>query len=216
MNKKHNPSMNFLVEYLVDGDREQALIEVKKLLDAGVEREKIITDGVEAAMKRLESRCTIEQFNLLEVMVAGRAAMEVITFLYPMNSPLHHTKGTVVIGTPEGDVHDLGKNILKMVLTAEGYRVVDCGKDCPLDVLADTVKQEGAFAICISGLITPMIPLVRQVRNKLAERGVKDVKVIAGGAALKQATAESLNVDFVCDTAFDAAVYFEEISGRGR
>lgn len=211
-----NPSLNLLVEYLVEGDRKRSLNEVKKLLDAHVDREKIITDGVETAMKRLETKCTVEQFNLLEIMVAGRAAMEVITFLYPLDRPPHHTKGTVVIGTPEGDVHDLGKNILKMVLTAEGYRVVDCGKDSPLAVLADAVKREGAFAICISGLITPMIPLVRQVKKKLAERGVGDVKVIAGGAALKQATAESLNVDFVCDTAFDAPGYLDEITGRGR
>ena len=60
-----------------------------------------------------------------------------------------------------------------------------------------------------------MIPLVRQVKNKLAERGVRDVRVIAGGAALKQATAKSLNVDFVCDTAFDAPGYLEKITGRG-
>jgi len=208
-----DPSLNLLVEYLVDGDRKRSLNEVKKLLDAHVDREKIITDGVETAMKRLETKCTVEQFNLLEIMVSGRAAMEVITSLYPQDRPPHHTKGTVVIGTPEGDVHDLGKNILKMVLTAEGYRVVDCGKDCPLDVLADAVKREGALAICISGLITPMIPLVRQMKDKLAEREMKGVTVIAGGAALKQATAENLNVDFVCDTAFDALGYLDEITG---
>ncbi|MFA4876869.1 MAG: cobalamin-dependent protein [Methanoregula sp.] len=210
-----DPSLNLLVEYLVEGDRKRSLTEVKKLLDAHADREKIITHGVEVAMKRLENKCTIEQFNLLEIMVAGRAAMEVITFLYPQDRPPHPMKGTVVIGTPEGDVHDLGKNILKMVLTAEGYRVVDCGKDCPLDKLADAVKREGAFAICISGLITPMIPLVRKMKDKLAERGVKDVMVIAGGAALKQATAESLNVDFVCDTAFDALGYLGMITRSG-
>jgi methanogenic corrinoid protein MtbC1 len=140
--------------------------------------------------------------------------MEVVNYLYPQGSPPHNTEGTVVIGTPEGDVHDLGKNILKMVLTAEGYHVVDCGKDCPLDLLADTVEREGALAICISGLITPMIPLVRQMKNKLAERGMKNVKVIAGGAALRQATAKSLNVDFVADTAFDVSGYLKEMTGE--
>jgi methylmalonyl-CoA mutase cobalamin-binding domain/chain len=214
--KMSAPSLKLLVEYLVDGDRKRSLDVVKKLLDAHVDREKIIIDGVEAAMKQLETKCTVEQFNLLEIMVAGRASMEVINYLYPQNSPTPHIKGTIVIGTPEGDVHDLGKNILKMVLTAEGYRVVDAGKDCPLDVLADTVKQENALAVCVSGLITPMIPLVRQIRKKLAERGVRDVKVIAGGAALKQTTAEDLNVDFVCDTAFDAMGYLEKMTGKGR
>ncbi|ACL16638.1 cobalamin B12-binding domain-containing protein [Methanosphaerula palustris] len=209
-----DPSVNLLVEYLIEGDRKRSLSEAKRLLDAHVEREKIIIDGVEMAMKRLETKCTIEQFNLLEIMIAGRAAMEVVNYLYPPDSPRHNTEGTVVIGTPEGDVHDLGKNILKMVLTAEGYQVVDCGKDCPLDLMADAVKREGALAICISGLITPMIPLVRQMKTKLAERGMMNVKVIAGGAALRQATAKSLNVDFVADTAFDVSGYLKETAGE--
>lgn len=208
-----DPSLKHLVEYLVEGDRKRSLHEVKNLLDAHVEREKIITGGVEAAMLQMENKCTIEEFNLLEIMVTGRAAMEVITYLYPQDHSQPYTKGTVVIGTPEGDVHDLGKNILKMVLIAEGYRVVDCGKDCPLSVLIDAVKKEEAFAICISGLITPVIPLVRQMRKKLIEQGLSNVRVIAGGAALKQASAEDLQVDFVCVTAFDAAGYLKKITG---
>jgi dimethylamine corrinoid protein len=117
----------------------------------------------------------------------------------------------VVIATLEGDVHDLGKNILKMVLAADGYRVIDCGKDCPVETVAKTAQKEGARAVCISGLITPMIPLTRMVRPELARLGKEGTIIVAGGAALKMANAESLNVDCVCESAFDARKYLGRV-----
>jgi methanogenic corrinoid protein MtbC1 len=216
MQEKHmiTPSMNHLIAALVEGDRTRAVSEAGRLIKAGVGRESIITDGLEVAMKRLESKCTLEQFNLLEIMVAGRAVMEVMNFVYPEDSRPASTKGTVVIATLEGDVHDLGKNILRMVLVADGYRVVDCGKDCPVALLVDTARREEADAVCVSGLITSLIPLVRQVKSSLAAAGLPGIPVIAGGAALKMATAESLNVDLVCDSAFDAANFLARRAGE--
>jgi methanogenic corrinoid protein MtbC1 len=119
----------------------------------------------------------------------------------------------VVVGALEGDVHDLGKNILKAVLTARRYRVVDCGKDCSVETIIDTAEQETAMAVSVSGLITSVIPQVRLLRDRLIERGMGHVKLLAGGAALKQASAASLNVDFVADTAFDGLHYLDRISG---
>jgi cobalamin-dependent methionine synthase I len=117
-----------------------------------------------------------------------------------------------VIATLEGDVHDLGKNILKMVLTGKGYRVVDCGKDCPLSKLIEVAGREKPAAIGLSGLITPVIGQVKQVRGLLAAKKLNHVKVIAGGAALKQSSPEKLNVDFVADSAFDCLHYLEDIN----
>ena len=206
--------MEPLVAALVEGDRTSAVSEAGRLVGAGVERERIITEGLEVAMKRLESKCTLEQFNLLEIMVAGRAVMEVMNYVYPEGSRPVSTKGTVVIATLEGDVHDLGKNILRMILLADGYRVVDCGKDCSINRLVATAKREEARAVCVSGLITSLIPLVRQVRGALAGAGLPGLPVIAGGAALKMASAESLNVDCVCDSAFDAVNWLDQYGGE--
>jgi methanogenic corrinoid protein MtbC1 len=118
-----------------------------------------------------------------------------------------------VVGTLEGDIHDLGKNVLKGVLTASSYRVVDCGKDCPVAKMIDTAEQERALAVSVSGLITTVIPQVRVLRSKMAEKGLEHIKVMAGGAALKQSSPEKLNVDFVGDTAFDGLHYLDEIAG---
>jgi dimethylamine corrinoid protein len=208
-----NSTMDELVKALLDGDQAGALAEARNLRDGGVERERIVTEGVEKAMAQLDAKCTVEQFNLLEIMLSGRAVMGVIKELYPPIGPPPRTKGTVVVGTLEGDVHDLGKNVLKGVLTASGYRVVDCGKDCSVVKMIDAAEQEAALAVSVSGLITTVIPQVRILRSRMAERGLGHIKVMAGGAALKQASPESLNVDFVGDTAFDGLHYLDEITG---
>jgi dimethylamine corrinoid protein len=208
-----NPSMDSLVKKLLDGDQAGALTETRKLSDAGVGSEIIVTEGIEAAMELLDAKCTVEQFNLLEIMLSGRAVMGVIKELYPSAEPPPRTKGTVVVAALEGDVHDLGKNVLKAVLTARRYRVVDCGKDCPVETIIDTAEKETAMAVSVSGLITSVIPLVRLLRDRLTERGLGNVKLLAGGAALKQASAATLNVDFVGETAFDGLHYLDQICG---
>jgi len=207
-----NSNMELLVNTLLDGDKAQAVAEAKKLCDAGVSHQRIVTWGIEEAMAKLDAKCTVDEFNLLEIMLAGRATMGVIKELYPPGGPPPRTKGTVVIASLEGDIHDLGKNITKMILTGIGYRLVDCGKDCPVEKLIEAAEQERAQVIGVSGLITTIIPRVRQVKDMAAKRGPGHIKVLAGGAALKQASAESLNVDFVADTAFDGARYLEQIS----
>ena len=202
--------MHPLIKSLLDGDLTAATEEAKLLLENGVDRERIITEGIESAMEQLNSKCTVEQFNLLEIMLTGRSVMGVIKELYPSGSPPADTKGTVVIGSLEGDVHDLGKTVLKMVLTAKAYRVVDCGKDCPVEKMLDAAEQEAALAIAVSGLITSVIPQVREIRDAANRRGLGHIKVIAGGAALKQSSEDRLNVDFVAQTAFDGVGYLEQ------
>ncbi len=198
----NNQSLDQLVEALLEGDQARAVAEVTILRNAGVDNNVIINEGIEKAMGLLDTKCTLEQFNLLEIMLVGRAVMGVIKTLYP-DSPPSATRGTVVIASLEGDVHDLGKNIVKTIMSARGYRVVDCGKDCPVEKLVDTAVRERAAIIAISGLITSIIPLVRQVVPLVRTRGLTKVTVVAGGAALKQATADSLNVDYVADSVFD-------------
>lgn len=200
-----------LVELLLAGDKEQAVREAKSLLNDGMDIEQVITEGLEAAMLRLDAKCTVDQYNLLEIMLCGRAAMGVITELFPADKVSYKRKGTVVLASLEGDIHDLGKNMVKMILTATGYRVVDCGKDCPVDKLVNTAEAEGADAVGVSGLITTIIPQVRRVKDSLTQNNFGHVRVMAGGAALKQATAENLNVDFVAETAFDGLHFLERV-----
>lgn len=205
-----------LVAALLDGDQALAMTELARLQQDKVSPRRIVTDGIEEAMARLDAKCTVEQFNLLEIMLCGRAITALIKALYPLDQPPPHTRGTIVLASLEGDIHDLGKNIVKVVLTATGYYVVDCGKDCPVDRLIDTVKAHAALAVGVSGLISTVVPQVLKVRDQLAREGLASVSVLAGGAALKQASAEQLRVDFLAETAFDGLGYLEQIEGGGQ
>lgn len=202
-----------LIKALLDGNQSWAVAEAANLLNAGMNNEQIIIGGIETAMETLDAKCTVEQFNLLEIMLVGRAVSGVIKMLYPA-APPSPTRETVALASLEGDVHDLGKNIVKTVLLAKGYRVVDCGKDCSLETLINTAERESAEIICISGLITSVMPLVRQVVPMLQRRGMTGIKVLAGGAALKQASADTLNVDYVADSVFDGVRYIEISTGQ--
>ncbi len=208
MNSTVMPSLK---DAILDGDVSQAIIEVKKLLNEKVKPERIIKDGVVEVMVELDNKCTVEHFNLLEIMMAGRVIMAIVTELYPIGIPSSQAKGTIIIGTPEGDIHDLGKNIVKIMLIGKGYRVIDCGKNCPIEELINSAEKESANAIFISGLISTIIPKVREVKSTLLRRNLKNVKIVAGGGALKQITAESLNVDFVAETVFDGLNYLKEL-----
>jgi methanogenic corrinoid protein MtbC1 len=210
-----DPRTKALTEAILQGDCAEALSSSKQLYDSGISPEYIVTYGIEAAMSALDSKCTLEHFNLLEIMLAGRAVMEVMKFLYPAGTPQVGRKGTVVLATLEGDVHDLGKGIFKTILLANGYRVVDCGKDCPLRKLIEVAERELPFAIGISGLITSIIPLVKQVKGLLILQDLDRVQVVAGGAALKQSSPDKLNVDFVAQSAFDGLHYLDRILETG-
>jgi len=96
-----------------------------------------------------------------------------------------------------------------MVLIGKGYRVVDLGRDCPVEALAEAAARERAAAVLVSGLISPIVPQVRRVRAALQARGLAGLPIVAGGAALKQLAAADLNVDYVAETAFDGASYLE-------
>jgi dimethylamine corrinoid protein len=206
-------AMLSLIEALLDGDQARSVAAAANLRKAGAGIEQIVVNGVGNAMAQLDGKCTIDQFNLLEIMLVGRAVMGVMKELFPKGEPGRPIRGTVIVCSLEGDVHDLGKNILKMVLTGKGYRVIDCGKDCPLDKLMEQAVLQKVDAICISGLITSVIPQVKRVKELAEEHGLGHIKILAGGAALKQATATGLRVDFVADTAFDGARYLESAIG---
>ena len=204
-----------LVQCLLDGATAAALTEARRLRVSSPDGQQRVVVALEAAMERMSAKCTTEQFNLLEIMLTGRAAMAVAHELFP-DGEAPSSKGTVVIATPEGDVHDLGKNLTRMILTSKGFRVVDCGKDCPVATMIKAVAQEGAFALLASGLISSVAPIVRQLRGLLQEQGLGHVRLVAGGAALKQCDAETLKVDYVASDAFDGVRYLETVSAAHR
>ena len=196
-----------IVESLVEGERDRSLALVRELIAQGHKPIEVVTNGIEVAMAALDRKCTAEQFNLLEIMLSGRAVMAVIHEMFPDDQDLPDSRATVVAAALEGDIHDIGKSILKVLLTGARIKVVDCGRDTSVATVVRAVEESGAIAVAISGLISSIIPIVRTVKPALDARDLSHVRVLAGGAALKQCSADTLGVDFVCQTAFDAVHY---------
>jgi dimethylamine corrinoid protein len=202
-----------LIEALRTGNSKLCIEVVHELLSAGEDKEAIVLNGIHPAMDLMDSKCTSEQFNLLELMLTGRAVMAIAKMIYPEGQSGAATRETIVLAALEGDVHDLGKGIVKMVLSAKGFRVIDCGKDASVDSVVHAAVSENASAVCISGLISTIIPQVPQVKRRLVEEGRADIFVLAGGAALAQCGKEKLDVDFIGGSAFEALHFLEEKFG---
>ncbi len=206
-------SIQDLSEAILKGDGKRAVEVSRYLLDEGLPVEDLIHYGLSSALHSLDVKCTMEEFNLLEIMLAGRAVMRVMDEVV-----VRHMEGriepdgrgrVVVLGTIQGDIHELGKHIVRTILMAHGFRVIDLGKDVPPQNFVATALSEGAEVIGISSLITLTYPEVRKVRSLLHGRGGKGIKVVAGGAALQQATPGDLNVDFVARDVFHALHYIK-------
>ena len=204
---------------IIAGENEHAVAIANTLINRGVTPAEIIINGVTKAMEYLDKKCTIQEFCLLELMLAGRAAMDVIDHLCAEgtlndgasldSNPFSRKK--IILGTIKGDIHEIGKNIFSMVMKSYGYNVIDMGKDVdPADLVMSTIDHKADF-IAVSSLITTTIPHVREIRKYAANRGDHTVKIIAGGAALRQSSAEYLNVDYVADTVFDGLHYIRSI-----
>ena len=205
--------MRPLVEALVMGDKDRAVQEALLLLHDGVPMEKIVLEGIKKAMESMDSKCTMEDFNLLEIMLVGRAAMEVMKVIMPKGVPPPSSKGAIILATAEGDVHDLGKNIVRTILTANGYHVIDLGKDCSVASIVSSAVAERVNIIGVSGLITSVIPTVRSLRDSLKEGGIDPSTLLAGGAALSQASADELKVDYVAMDVFSGVRYLRSLDG---
>jgi methylmalonyl-CoA mutase cobalamin-binding domain/chain len=203
------------LRFLIAGENDDAVAIANTLINRGVKPEEIILDGVTKAMEYLDKKCTIQDFCLLELMLAGRAAMDVIDHLYAERITKDDIlfdidlcpRKKILLGTIKGDIHEIGKNIFSMVMRSYGYPIIDMGKDVdPADLVMAAIDNKADF-IGISSLITTTIPHVREVRRIAVDKGFRAVKIIAGGAALQQSSAEYLNVDHVADTAFDGLHY---------
>jgi len=202
---------------IIDGENEDAVTMAKKLIKSGFKPEDIIVHGVTKAMEDLDKKCTIRDFCLLELMLAGRAAMDVIDCLYEEGTPSDdklfdtgpYPGKKIILGTIKGDIHEIGRKIFSMIMRSYGYQIIDMGKDVePADLVTAAIDHQADF-IGISSLITTTIPHVREVRKLTVDKGLGAVKIIAGGAALQQSSADFLNVDHVAETAFDGLHYIK-------
>ncbi len=152
----------------------------------------ILNKGLIKGLEIIGNRFERQEIFVPELLMAGMAMKEALTFLKPIFEksdipPL----GKVVIGTVEGDVHDIGKNIVSMMFTGSGFQVTDLGIDVPAKKFVETVKNENSDVLALSCLYTPTRLAMKDVMHLLVETKLRNkVKVIVGGAPIDQSFAD--------------------------
>lgn len=180
---------------------------VQQALDEGMDPKVILNEGLLAGMMEVGIKFKNEEVFVPDVLVAARAMSMGIAILEPKlievgNEPV----GKVVIGTVKGDLHDIGKNLVNMMLKGAGFEVYDLGVDVDAKAFVDKAEEVGATIICQSALLTTTMPNMVNVINELKERGLRDkYTVMVGGAPVTAKFAEEIGADYYTEDATSAA-----------
>ena len=191
--------------WVIKGKRHEAVEETKRALAAGVDPAAVMKDGLIGAMSIVGQKFSSGEFFLPQMMIAARAMTEVLPVLKPhLIGAAAQKTGKAVIGTVAGDFHDIGKNIVKMMMEGGGYEVVDLGVDVGPDKFVDAVKRESPDFVLMSALITLTMESARRTIEALRSAGVRSaIKVGVGGAPLTQKYADEIGADFYGADAYE-------------
>jgi len=186
-----------IAENLIQGKAEKVKELVQKAVDEGEDVEKILNEALLAGMSVVGDKFKRNEFYVPEVLIAARAmkaGMEVIRpFLAEKNIK---GKGRIVLGTVKGDLHDIGKNLVGMMLEGAGFEVVDLGVDIPAEKFVEEIKKTDAQIVGMSALLTTTMPAMKDVIAALTKEGIrKNVKVMIGGAPVTQDYADEIGAD---------------------
>lgn len=169
---------------VIEGDDESIVELVKALLDEGAAPLDVLNNGIIAGMAEVSELFKQEEMCLPEVLMAAEAMNAGIEIIRPLLGDVEtQTEGTVVIGTVKGDLHDIGKNLVVMMLETAGYKVINLGCDVPPEAFLENLKEHKPQIIGMSALLTTSMTVMGEVIDMLKAEGLRDeVKVIIGGA----------------------------------
>jgi len=188
-----------LQESIIAGQRDKVKEVVNTLLDSDTAPIEIISEGLIGSMSIVGQKMKSGEMFIPEVLASAHAMNEGMGMLMPLitedeSSSLY--AGKALMGTVQGDLHNIGKKIVSMILESGGFTVVDLGVDIPADKFVEAVKQEQPNILGLSALLTTTMPRMKDVIKALKEAGVRDkVRVIVGGAPITQDFADSIGAD---------------------
>ena len=204
-----------LADSVIAGKRDDVAKMTQAAVDEGVSPADIINDGLIAGMAVVGEKFKNNEFYVPEVLIAARAmhaGMDIIKPLLAQSGV--QPRGTVAIGTVKGDLHDIGKNLVAMMLEGGGYEVLDLEVDVPAEKFVDAVKSQGAGVVALSALLTTTMPAMKDTIDALKEAGVRDqVKVVIGGAPVTQNYADEIGADGYAPDAASAVDKVRELLG---
>jgi len=186
-----------LTEAVINCDPKSADKAAREAIEVKIKPYDAIINGLTPGMKVVGNKYESKEYFIPDVLLAADAMYAGLNLLLPL-IPKSETrsKGKIVLGTVEGDVHDIGKNIVKIMLVSSGYEVIDLGKDVPTDEFIKKAEEEGAQVIAMSTLMTPTLLSMKAVEEQLKSTGLKEkVKTIIGGGAVSEEWRKKMGSD---------------------
>ena len=181
---------------LIDGKHQETEELCRNALAEGIPADDVLGQGLLAGMEVISVRFRDREIFLPTVLLAARAMYAGLDVIEPkLAGGAATTKGTVVIGTVEGDLHDIGKNLVGILLRGAGFEVIDLGHNVSADAFVAAAREHGALAVGMSALLTTTMPTMAKVVASLQEDGLSGVKTIVGGAPLSEAYAQEIGAD---------------------
>ncbi len=180
---------------------------VQKTLDEGVPAKQILTDGLIGGMGIVGEKFKNNEIFVPEVLIAARAMNAALAILKPaLAASGVEPVGKAVICTVKGDLHDIGKNLVKMMIEGTGIECIDLGVDVAPDTIVQTVKDTGAKLVCLSALLTTTMMAQKDVVDAFKAAGIRDqVKIMVGGAPVTQSFCDEIGADCYTPDAASAA-----------
>jgi corrinoid protein of di/trimethylamine methyltransferase len=198
--------LSSLAEAVIDMDEDRARELAEASLAAGMEPYHTIMEGLAAGMAVVSQKYDEEEYFVPEILLCADAMYEALSILRPHLNPEQSAgQGKVVIGVISGDIHDIGKNIVKMMLEGGGLQVHDLGRDVPVMRFVDEAERIGANIIAMSTLMSTTMEGMRKVVEELESRGVRGkYKVLIGGGPISQSFADKIGADAYARDASEA------------
>ena len=201
-----------LAKSVVDGDTDSAKKWAHEAIKSNLDALEALNNGCQVGMKVVGDKYTSGEMFLPEILMSAEAMYATMDILKPHLKSSAATEGTIVMGVIEGDVHDIGKNIVKMMMEASGVKVVDLGRDVPISSFVEKAKESHANVVGMSSLMTTAMFKMKDVVDMMAEQGLRSkVKVLVGGAPISQAFADSIGADAYAKDASEAVKVFERL-----
>jgi 5-methyltetrahydrofolate--homocysteine methyltransferase len=210
-----DPKLENIFEAILDGDMGSTGLLVQTAIDAGFDAGTILQDALIAAMTEVGALFEEGEYFVPEMLVAARAMKAGLNVLQPLLVDADvEPAGVVVLGTVNGDMHDIGKNLVGMMLEGAGFQIEDLGTDVSPQLFIDAIKTQNADIVGLSALLTTTMPAMEKTIQAISDAGLRDqVKIIIGGAPVTAAYATQIGADGFANDASQAAILAKQLVG---
>lgn len=204
-----------LSEAVIKGDIQTAVAETQSALDAGSNVQDIVDNGLIAAMDQVGEKFSTGQMFVPQMLRSAKTMQECMKLIKPLfEEGQLSAKGKVVIGTVRQDLHDIGKNLVAMMMEGAGFSITDLGVDVSPKDFTQKAQEVGADIVAMSALLSTTMPAMRETIEALQEAGIRDkVKVMIGGAPVTENFASEIKADSYAPDAGSAVIAAKKLLG---